>query len=135
MAPDLFLVSGLRHMSRGTEHATRQKMASVSPRALWHRACHLSEKGSGVATCPKAHCVPLTWRGLWCCHVARGTEPVTRQEKALDSPRDSWLQAQPRRREALASPHGRGTGTTARQGFGTGTCPVAPDPPPGAGGL
>jgi hypothetical protein len=38
-------------------------------------------------------------------------------------------------REALASPRGRGTRTTAWQDSGTGTCPMAPNPPPSAGGL
>jgi hypothetical protein len=49
----------------------------VSTRALWHRACHPLGKGTSVATCPEAPCAPLTRRGLRCCHVLRGTEPVT----------------------------------------------------------
>jgi hypothetical protein len=67
----------LYHVPRGTKHATRQKRALVSPCTPWHRACHPPGKGSGVTTCPEAPCAPLTRRGLWCCHVPRGTEPIT----------------------------------------------------------
>jgi hypothetical protein len=77
----------LRHVLRGIEHATRQKRAPVSPRAPWHRARHLPRKGSGVTTCPEAPCAPPARKGLWCCHVPRGTEPITRQERAPESPR------------------------------------------------
>jgi hypothetical protein len=41
----------------------------------------------------------------------------------------------PLRRKTLASLCDRGTSTTARQGSGTTTWTVAPDLPPGAGGL
>jgi hypothetical protein len=72
---------------------------------------------------------------LQCCHVPRGTEPVTWQGRALESPRASWLQARLLRSKALALPHDQDTRTIARQGSGTTMCPVAPGPPPGAGGL
>jgi hypothetical protein len=100
------------HMPHGTERTTRQKRALVSSCASRHREHHSHGEGSR------------------CCHVTRGTEPVTRQEKAPESPRASWLQARPLRKEALASPRGRGTRSTAWQVFGTGTCHVALDPPP-----
>jgi hypothetical protein len=106
-----------RHVPHGTEQATCQERALVSPRASRHRARHPPGEGSGV------------------CQMPRGTEPVTRQERASESPRASCLQARPLCRKALTSPHDRGTRTTARQGFGTATCPVAPDLPPGARGL
>jgi hypothetical protein len=122
-------------MPRGTEHIAHQKRAPVSSCALWHRARHPSRKGSGVTTCLEAPCAPLASRGLWCCHVRRGTEPITRQKKASESPRASWLQARPLRREALALPRGRGTRTTVRQDSDIDTCPVALNPPLGAGGL
>jgi hypothetical protein len=108
--------------------------ALALPRVRRHRARHPPGKGPGVTTCPEAPCVPLTKRGLQCCHVPRGIEPITRQEKAPESPHASWLQARPLHRKALASPRDRGLGTTAPQGFGTDTCPAAPDPPPGAEG-
>jgi hypothetical protein len=107
----------LHHMPRRIEHATHQKRAPVSPRAPWHRAHHPSGKGSGVATCPKAPCAPLIRKGLQSRHVPRGSRSA------------------PLRRKALASPHYRSTRTTARQVSGIATCFVAPDPPPGAGGL
>jgi hypothetical protein len=107
----------------------------VSPRAPWHKACHQPGKGSGVVTCLEAPCASPARRGLQCCHVPRGTEPVTRQEKAPESPRGSWIQARPLRRKALASPRARGTRTTVWQGSGTTTCHVALDPSPGEGGL
>jgi hypothetical protein len=67
--------------------------------------------------------------------MPRGTEPVTRQERALESPRALWLQARLLRWKALVSPRDRGTRTTARQGSGMAMCHVAPDPPPSMGGL
>jgi hypothetical protein len=75
----------------------------MSPCAPWHRARHPPGKGSGIATCPEAPCTPLARKGLWCCHVPRGIETVTRQERALESPCASWLQARPLCRMALAS--------------------------------
>jgi hypothetical protein len=53
----------------------------------------------------------------------------------MESPRVSRLQVHPLRRKALASPRDRGTRATTRQGYGIATCHVAPDLPPGAGGL
>jgi hypothetical protein len=62
----------LHHVPRGTEHATCQKRALMSPHSPWHRACtcqerapmspraprhracHPSGKGSSAATCPEA---------------------------------------------------------------------------------
>jgi hypothetical protein len=97
--------------------------------------------------------MPPARKGLRCRHVphgtmratrqeralvlpcARGTEPITQQDKALESPRALWLQARPLCRKALASPCDQGTRTTAWQGSGTAMCPVAPDLPPGVGGL
>jgi hypothetical protein len=63
-------------MSRGTEHATRQKRGSVSPCVPRHRACHPSGKGSGVVMCPNPPCVPLVWRGLRSYHVPRARHPA-----------------------------------------------------------
>jgi hypothetical protein len=73
--------------------------------------------------------------GLWRHHVSHGIGPTTRQGRALESPRVSRLQTRPLREKALASPHVRGIRTTVWQGSGIVTCPVAPDPPPCAGGL
>jgi hypothetical protein len=125
----------LRHVPQGTEHATRQKWVPVSSCAPWHRARHPPGKGSGVAMCPESPCAPPTRKGLQCCHVPRGTEPITWQERALESPHASQLQARPLHRKALASPHYRGNRTTARQGSGIATCPMTLDLPPCAGGL
>jgi hypothetical protein len=69
---------------------------------------------SSSTTCPVAQSMPPARRGLRCCHVPRGTKPVTRRGKVPESPRVSWLQARPLRRKALASPRDRGTRTTAR---------------------
>jgi hypothetical protein len=44
----------------------------------WHKARHLSGKGSSVVMCPEAPCMPPAMKGLQCCHIPRGTEPVTR---------------------------------------------------------
>jgi hypothetical protein len=66
----------LRHVPRGTEHATRQKRALMSPCAPWHRACHPPGKGSCVAMCLEAPCAPLARRGPRCYHVPQGTEPI-----------------------------------------------------------
>jgi hypothetical protein len=38
--------------------------------------CHPPGKGSGVAMCPNAPCVPLAWRGLRSCHVPRARHPT-----------------------------------------------------------
>jgi hypothetical protein len=53
-----------RHVPHGTEHATRQERAPVSPSAPRHRAHHLPEKGSGVTTCPEAPSSSPGGRGL-----------------------------------------------------------------------
>jgi hypothetical protein len=79
--------------------------------------------------------MPPARRGLRCRHVPQDTELVSRQERAPESPRVSRLQARPLRGKALPLPRDRGTRTTAPQGSGITTCPVAPDLPPGAGGL
>jgi hypothetical protein len=84
---------------------SRCQRALAPPRASRHRARHPPGKGSGVATCPEAPSPSPSRKGLRCCHVPRGTEPVTQQERALESPRASRLQAHPLRRKALASPH------------------------------
>jgi hypothetical protein len=65
----------LRHMPRGTEHATcqtRQERAPVSPRVLRHRARHASGEGSGVATCPEAPSPSPDRRRLQSRHVPHG---------------------------------------------------------------
>jgi hypothetical protein len=105
------------------------------PCVPWHRAHHPPGRSSDVTTCPEALSTPLVEKGLRSCHVARGTKPITQQERALESPRASRLQAHPLRGKAQPSPRDRGTRTTASQGSGISTCPMAPDPPPGAGGL
>jgi hypothetical protein len=61
--------------ARGTEHATRQKRALVSPRAPWHRARHPSGKGSSVTTCPEAPCTPITRKGLQYCRMPEALSP------------------------------------------------------------
>jgi hypothetical protein len=61
----------MSHVSHGTERATHQ------------------EKGSDAATCSEAPCAPPARKGLRCCHVPRGTEPVTWQERAPESLRAS----------------------------------------------
>jgi hypothetical protein len=95
----------------------RQERALVSPRALRHQARHTTGKGSGVATGPEAPSPSPDRRGLQSHHVPCGCRPT------------------PLRRKALALPHDRHTRTTARQGSGIAMCLVAPDLPPGAGGL
>jgi hypothetical protein len=107
----------------------------------------------GITTCPLALGTPPVRRGLRCHHVTHDSkptsryeglrrhhvphaiEPATQQRRAPESPRVSRLQTHPLRRKALMSPHVRGTRTTSRQGFGITMCPVAPEPPSGAGGL
>jgi hypothetical protein len=104
----------LRHVPRGTEHATCQERAPVSSCALRHIARHPPGKGSGVATCPDAPSASPTRKVLWCCHVPRGIEPITQQERTPESPCASRLQARPLRRKALTSPRDRDTRTTVR---------------------
>jgi hypothetical protein len=58
-------------------------------------------------------------RELWLCHVPRGIEHATCQERALVSPRAPWHRAR--------HPPGRG--------FGVATCPEAPSAPPVRKGL
>jgi hypothetical protein len=111
------------------------QMALAPPRVPGNRARYLLEQGFGVATCPMAQSAPPARKRVLVSPCGRGTVHATRQEKASESPRASWLQAHPLLRKALSSPHDRGTRTTVRQSSGTATCPVAPDPPPGAGGL
>jgi hypothetical protein len=109
---------GLRchHVPHGIEHTTQQERAPVSPRARGTKRATRRERS------------PVLPR-------ARSTEPVTRHERAPESPRASQLQARPMRRKALTLPRDRGTRTTAPQGSGIATCPVAPDTPSGAEGL
>jgi hypothetical protein len=107
----------------------------VSPRAPWHKAHHPPGKGFDVTTCPEAPCAPPSRKGLRCCHVPRGTEPITHQERASESPRALRLQVHPLCRKTLVSPRDRDTRTIARQGSGITTYPVPPDPPSGVGGL
>jgi hypothetical protein len=107
----------------------------VSPCAPSHRARHLPGKDSGVVTCPEAPSTAPVGKGLRCRHVPRGTKRATRQERAPESPCASRLQACPLCRKAPTSPCDRGTRTIARQGSGIAMCPMAPYPPPGAGGL
>jgi hypothetical protein len=109
--------------------------ALTPPRAPRYRARHPPGEGSGVAMCSVAQSAPPARKGLRCRHVPRGTEPVTWQERASESPRASWLKVRPLRRKAQMSPCDRDTRTTARQGSGITTCPVALDPPPDVGGL
>jgi hypothetical protein len=118
----------LRHMPRGTEHATcqtRQERAPVSPRVPRHRARHASGEGSGVATCPEAPSpspdmrrlqsrhVPHGYRPtpcagrLWHRHVAEAPGPPP--GRAPVSARVMWLQ----------------TRLLVREGSGAATCPVA----------
>jgi hypothetical protein len=81
---------------------TRCRRALASPRAPWHRACHPTGKGSGIATCPVAPDPPPgeggLWRHhvlpgtppdrevLWCHHASRGSRPTSRCGRALASP-------------------------------------------------
>jgi hypothetical protein len=124
-----------RHVSPRLKTRSRCQSALALPRAPWHRGLHPPGEGSGVTTCSEASSTPPARRGLQCRHVPRGTKPVTLQERALESPCVSWLQARPLRSKALASSRDRGIRTTAQQGFGIAMCYVAPDLPPGVGGL
>jgi hypothetical protein len=120
---------------RGIEHATCQKRALVSSCAPWHRVRHPEGKGSGVTMCCEASCAPPARKGLRCCHVteAPSPSPGRRGLQSHHVPRGSRLT--PLRRKALASLRDRGTRTTAWQGSSIATCPEAPEPSPGAGGL
>jgi hypothetical protein len=103
----------LRHVPLGTEHATYQERASVSPCAPWHIARHPPGKGFGVITCPEAPGPPLSEEArpcagrLWRHHVteAPGPPPST----APVSPRVLWLQAR----------------LLVQEGSGAAMCPVA----------
>jgi hypothetical protein len=76
----------LCHVPRGTEHATHQKRAPVSPCAPWQG-------------------MPPTRKGLRCHHVPRGTARATRQEWAPVLPRA------PRHRARHPAGEGSGVGT------------------------
>jgi hypothetical protein len=123
-------------MSRGTEHPTCQERAPVLSRAPWHKARHPAGKSSDVVMCPEESSVPPDRKGLWCCHVPRGTEPVTQQERAPESPRASLLRTHPctgrlrhhRVTEAPGPPPDRAPVSLVWEGFGAVTCPVALDP-------
>jgi hypothetical protein len=111
------------------------RRALASPRASWHRACHLIGKSSGVATCPVTPDPPPSAEGLYsrhvppgppparegllCHHVSHGSRPASRCGRALALPRVLWHQAH----------------HPTKKGFGVATCPVTPNPPPGTGGL
>jgi hypothetical protein len=115
----------------------------VSPRALWHRAHHPPGKGSDVTTCLEAPSMPPARKGLQCCHVPQGTEPVT-QLRSCHVPHGS--RPAPRagkifRRhviEAPGPPHGRApvsprilwlqTHLLVQEDSGATTCPVALGP-------
>jgi hypothetical protein len=102
---------------------SRCQRALAPPHAPRHRACHPPEESSTVTTCPMAQSMPPVRKGLQCHYVprgtvhanhqeralvlphARGTEPITRQERAPESPCASRLQTRPLRKKALASPH------------------------------
>jgi hypothetical protein len=119
----------------------RSSRPTPGARELWHRHVPLAPSTPPVRKGLRCHHVtrdskPASrYEGLQHHHVPRGTELATRQRRAPKSSRISRLQTHPLRRKALMSPHVRGTRTTARQGFGITMCPVAPEPPPGAGGL
>jgi hypothetical protein len=118
----------------------------VSPHASWHRARHPLGRSSSVTTCLEASSTPPVGKGLRCHHVTRGTEPVTRQERAPESPRASQLQGRPcaerlKRHhviEAPGPPLDRAsvspcvlwlqTRLLVLEGSGATTCPVALDP-------
>jgi hypothetical protein len=130
---------------------SRCQRALAPPRAPRHRARHLLEEGSGVATCPMSQSASPIRKGLWCCCVPQRTVCATRQERTLVLPHAPRHRARhpegqgsgvatclvapgpPPTQEG--SPSDQDTRTIVWQGFGTTTCPVAPDPPPGAGGL
>jgi hypothetical protein len=69
---------GLRchHMPHGTERATHQERAPMSPHAPRHRVRHPPGKGSGVATCPEAPSPSPDRRWLWSRHVPHGSRPA-----------------------------------------------------------
>jgi hypothetical protein len=125
----------LKDQPHGTRLRTRQERAPVPLCVPTAPDLLPMLESSSSAMYPMAQSTPPTRRGLRCRHMPHGTEPVTRQGRAPESQRVSWLLAHPLRRKALASPCDRGTRTTARQGSDIVTCPMAPDPPPGAGGF
>jgi hypothetical protein len=65
-----------RHVPHGTEHATHQERAPVSPHASRHCARHLPGEGSGVATYPEAPNPSPDRRRLRSRHVSRGSRPA-----------------------------------------------------------
>jgi hypothetical protein len=113
-ADRVLLCTRLKRSAPRLQIRSRCQRALSPPCAPRHRAHHLVEEGFGVATCPMAQSAPPTRKGLLCCHVPRGTEPVTRQERAPELSHTSRLQARSLRRKALASPRDRGTRTTAQ---------------------
>jgi hypothetical protein len=100
----------------------------MSPRAPKHQVRHPPEKGSGVATWPKAQSLSLGRKGLRSRHAPHGSRPapcagrlrhhnVTEAPglppgRAPISPRVQWLQ----------------TCLLVREGTGDATCPVALSP-------
>jgi hypothetical protein len=63
-------------MPHGTERATHQERALVSPCAPGHHARHPLGKGSSVVTCPEAPSPSPGRRGLQSHHVPYGSRPA-----------------------------------------------------------
>jgi hypothetical protein len=116
------------HVPHGTERATHQERAPVSPRVSRHPARHLPGKGSGVATCPEAPSPSPSRRGLWSRHVPHGSRPAPFAGRL-------WCRHVT---EASGPPPGRGpvsprvlwlqTRLLVREGSGAATCPMALGP-------
>jgi hypothetical protein len=100
----------------------------VSPRALRHHTCHLSEKDSGVVTCPKASSPSPGRRGLRSHHVPRGCRLTPCAGRLW--PHHVTEAPGPPPRRAPVMPHvlWLQTRLLAREGSGATTCPVALDP-------
>jgi hypothetical protein len=121
---------GLRccHVPHGTERATHQERAPVSPRASRHRARHPPGKGFGVVTCPETPSPSPGRRGLWSRHVSHGFRPAPYAVRL-------WRRHVT---EASGPPPGRApvsshvlwlqTRLLMREGSGAATCPVALGP-------
>jgi hypothetical protein len=97
---------GLRchHVSRDSRPTSWCRGSGVTS-APWHQARYPAGKGSSVTMCPTAPDPPPSTGGLWCHHVAHGTEPTTQQGRAPVSPRVLWLWTCPRCERAQPSPH------------------------------
>jgi hypothetical protein len=117
-----------RHVPHGTEYATRQERASMSPHAPRHCARHPPGKGSGVATCSEAPSPSPGRSGLQSHNVPHGSTPApcagrlwrrhkteapgTPPDRVPVSPCVMWLQ----------------TRLLVREGSGATTCPMALGP-------